>query len=418
MGDATTVKSAPEGAQSDASTFPWVISVDDHILEPPDLWTSRLPGRLRDRGPRVVRQRSTVSMGEGELRIDPTDSDDGVWADWWVYDDSMRTPLMKIMAAVGFDKPDATPTTYDDVAPGCWVQSARLADMHADHVEASLGFPNVVARFSGQTFQEGTDKALGLASVQAYNDWILDDWTSGAGRGHLLPMTLIPLWDVQAAVTELERCVMKGTLAVAFTENPHYLGLPSLYSGYWDPFFEACAHHEVMCAMHIGSSSHSVRSSPDAPHITSTLAQYTASSLMDFIFSGILDRVPRLKIFYAESQAGWMPFLLEQADILWEQREGMSVGSEIPRPPSSYLQDRVYTSVFNDAFALKSRDAVGFSQMCYEVDYPHGVSTFPNTLAIATKLCADAGMSEQQTYQLMRGNAIRGFNLERVGITH
>jgi predicted TIM-barrel fold metal-dependent hydrolase len=349
----------------------------------------------------------------------PSRSDEGVWADWWYYEGKPLTPLTKQLAAVGFDKPDMDPTTYDEVAAGCWIQRDRLVDMTRDHVEASLCFPNLVPRFAGQTFLEGEDCDLGLACVVAYNDWILDEWTAGEGRARLLPMTLVPLWDIDAAIAEVERCGEKGTLAVSFPENPYQLGLPSLHTGSWEPFFSACAANGVMVAMHIGSSSKVPESSPDAPHITRTVMNFsvTGASLLDFIFSGILDRLPDLRLFYAESQAGWMPYVLEQADILWAQREGMSIGRDLPRPPSSYLAGRVYTSIFHDPIALKDRNAIGVTQMCLETDYPHAVTTFPNTRQFITQQFAEAGLSRAEIYDLARGNAIRGFHLARVGIT-
>ena len=118
----------------------------------------------------------------------------GRWGDIWVYGDA-QSPVQIGAVAVGFERPDFTPITMDEVHP--WRQVDRLADMDGDHIEASLCFPNIVARFCGQTFLEGPDKEMGLECVRAYNDWMLDDWTAGAGKGRLIPLTLIPLWDVQ-----------------------------------------------------------------------------------------------------------------------------------------------------------------------------------------------------------------------------
>ena len=142
----------------------------------------------------------------------------------------------------------------------------------------------------------------------------------------------------------------------------------------------------------------------------------TVGSLLDFIFAGILDRFPSLKLFYAESQAGWMPFVLEQADWLYERREGMSFGSSLPRKPSEYVADRVFTSVYNDGVALRNRREIGLDQICFETDFPHSVATYPDSLEIALKLCAQADMTPDEIDKLLRRNAIRAFSLERVGI--
>src|SRR5262249_54551911 len=117
----------------------------------------------------------------------------------------------------------------------------------------------------------------------------------------LIPLTLIPLWDVDLAVQEVNRCAAKGAIAVCFSENPFQLGLPSLHTGYWDPFFRAASEAGLTVCMHIGSSSNVPTTSPDAPHIVSSLMHFsvTTGSLMDFIFAGILDRFPALRLFYA-----------------------------------------------------------------------------------------------------------------------
>ena len=131
--------------------------------------------------------------------------DGGEPCDWWLYDDLVY-PFPKLSAAVGFSELDVTPTTFDEIRPGCWNQSERLADMDANHIEASICFPNTLPRFCGQTFLERDDKELALLCVQAYNDWMIDDWCGGDGKGRLIPLTMVPLWDVELAAAEVRRC--------------------------------------------------------------------------------------------------------------------------------------------------------------------------------------------------------------------
>jgi predicted TIM-barrel fold metal-dependent hydrolase len=292
--------------------------------------------------------------------------------------------------------------------------------MDRDHVEASLCFPNVVPRFCGQTFTEGKDRDLALVCVKAYNDWMLDEWCAGDGYGRLIPLTILPLWDVELAAAEVRRCAAKGTVAVSFSENPYALGLPSIHSGYWDPVFQECADSGVVLSMHIGSSSTIPITSPDAPNIVSSCLHFslTAGSMMDFIFSGTLDRVPSLRLFFAESQAGWLPYVLEQADYLWKSREGNStMGSTNPSPPSSYVAGRIFASVFNDVTALRDREAIGMNQLCFETDYPHSITSFPNSAEVALKQARSASLSDVETERFLRGNAIDAFGLSRIGIT-
>ena len=409
-----------EGRDTD---IPMIISVDDHVVEPPDLWTSRLPARYRDVGPRVERDKARFSFTGGVFSYEKG-VEDGEWCDWWIYDDLVY-PFPKLSAAVGFDDLDVTPTTYDEIRPGCWKQADRLADMTANHVEASICFPNTLPRFCGQTFyeqgvkREGGDPELARLCIEAYNDWMVEEWCAGEGRGRLIPLAMIPLWDPELAAAEVRRMADRGCFAVTFSENPHPLGLPSIHSGHWDPFFAACQETETVVCMHIGSSSRMPATSPDAPFIvSSTLTfQNAMGSMLDFIFSGTLERFPRLKIAYSEGQVGWMPYVLERADKLWAERSDNSFGTSLPNPPSSYVPGRIYGCIFDDETGLRNRDVIGMDQICFETDYPHADSTFPHSKKVAADICAQAGLDETETYKLLRGNAIEAFGLHRFGIT-
>ena len=208
---------------------PRIISVDDHVVEPPDLWSSRLPAKYQDRGPRIKRQRITLggaTTGGGTMSW--VEDKDGAWSDVWYYDD-LVSPLMMLSAAVGFDEVGFNLTTFDEIRKGAWDKHERLADMAANHVDAAICFPNTLPRFCGQTFYEREDKELALLCVKAYNDWMIDEWSAGEGKGKLIPLTMIPLWDPNLAADEVRRCAAKGSFAVTFPENPHPLGLPSIH---------------------------------------------------------------------------------------------------------------------------------------------------------------------------------------------
>ena len=393
--------------------IPRIISVDDHVVEPPDLWTARLPAKYLDRAPRVVRQKGRLAMGSGWVE-DP----EGAWADVWHYDD-LVSPLMKLSAAVGFEVKDFGTVTFDDIRPGCWLQPERLADMDLNHVDASVCFPNTLPRFCGQAFWERQDHELGLLCVQAYNDWMIDEWCAGAGQGRLIPLTMVPLWDAELAAAEVRRCAAKGSFAVTFSENPHPLGLPSIHSGHWAPFFAACDETDTTVCLHIGSSSRMPGTSPDAPFIiSSTLTfQNAMGSLLDFIFSGTLATYPKLKLAYSEGQVGWMPYVFERADKLWAERSDNAFGTSLPKPPSAYIPGRVFGCIFDDETGLEMRHRIGMDQICFETDYPHADSTFPDSEKVAGEICAKAGLDAGETYKLLRGNAITAFGLERFGIT-
>ena len=399
--------------------IPRIISVDDHVVEPPDLWTSRLPAKYHDRCPRVERDSAVFNFEGGEFTYQKG-VPGGAECDWWLYDDLVY-PFPKLSAASGFETLDVEPVTFDQIRPGGWKQADRLADMTANHVDASLCFPNVLPRFCGQTFLEREDKELALLCVQAYNNWMIDEWCAGDARGRLIPLTLIPLWDPAAAALEVHRCADKGSFAVAFSENPYHLGLPSIHDKdrFWDPFLTACQETDTVVCMHIGSSSKMPTTSPDAPFsVSSTITFANAmGSMCDYILSGVFVRFPRLRVSYAEGQVGWMPYIIERMDKIWAERGDASFGIDLPEPPSTYIPGHVWGCIFDDEIGLKNRDVIGMDQICFEVDFPHADSTFPHTLEVATRICDAAGLSDEEVYKLMRGNAIECFGLERFGIT-
>lgn len=404
--------------EASTSELPKIISVDDHVVEPPDLWSSRLPAALVERGPRVVRDRARFHFEGGTLRVERGEGD---WCDFWHYDD-LRMPFAKLAVGALFREGlDNSPITFDAIPPAAYRQRERLDAMDLNHVEASLCFPNILPRFCGQTFLEREDHDLALLCVRAYNDWMVEEWCGGEGRGRLIPLTIVPLWDPLLAAEEVRRCAALGSFAVTFSENPYQLGLPSLHAGdHWDPFFAACEETETVVNMHIGSSSKMPSTAPDAPFaVSSTLTfQNAMGALVDFLIGGILERFPRLVVALSEGQVGWLPYVLERADKLWEERvNDRSFGIDLPRRPSSYIPGRVYGCIFDDEVGLAMRDRIGMDQITFETDFPHSDSTFPESKRVAESICDAAGLDQTERYKLMRGNAITAYGLHRFGVT-
>ncbi|MGH3102270.1 MAG: amidohydrolase family protein, partial [Thermoleophilia bacterium] len=333
--------------------------------------------------------------------------------DAWIYEDK-RVPTSGLSVTAGKRKEEFSPlpVPYSEMRPAAYDPIARVADMDRAGILGSLCFPSF-PRFCGQIFWEAKDKDLALLCVQAYNDWMIDEWCAGDGKGRLIPLGMIPLWDAELAAAEVRRSASRGCHAVAFSENPHPLGLPSIHSGHWDPFFAACQDTDTVVCMHIGSSSRMPATSPDAPFIvSSTLTfQNAMGSMLDYIFSGTLERFPTLKIAYSEGQVGWMPYVLERADKLWAERSDNSFGTSLPNPPTSYVAGRIFGCIFDDLHGLKSRHEIGMNQILFECDFPHPNGSFPNSLAVAHRLISDAGLDAHESYRLLRGNAIDVYGL-------
>jgi predicted TIM-barrel fold metal-dependent hydrolase len=386
-----------------APNLDWLISVDDHVLEPPTLWQDRVPAKYRDVAPRM----ETSADGE-----------------FWCYEDK-RLPTTGLAAVAGKAKDEFTPEpiTYAEMRPGCYDAKARLEDMNEAGVIASLCFPSFT-RFCGQIFYEAKDKELGLICLQAYNDWMLDDWCASA-PGRLIPLTLIPLWDPALAVREMGRCAAKGSHAFAFSENPEPLGLPTIHDpgGYWVPVMEAANELGMVVCMHVGSSSTMPKICKDAPFMANLAwgANRTSGAMLSWLFSGYFQRFENLKIALSEGEIGWIPYFLERAEQVynttryWVTR-GYSFQDHAGAPVMADLanfdirelyRNHVYGCFIDDVSGLKNLDTIGEDNVMIETDYPHEVSTWPHSIKLAHERMA--GLAPEVQHKILRGNAERLF---------
>ena len=226
-------------------------------------------------------------------------------------------------------------------------------------------------------------------------------------------MIIIPLWDGELAAAEIRRNAERGVRAVTFCEIPPNLGLPSIHSGEWDPFFAACDETDTVINMHVGSSSKMPATGPDAPvavALTLTFGNAMAS-LTDWLFSGKLQQFPNLRLAYSEGQIGWLPYVLERPTTSGRST-GRGPACRTPcsnrRAPLYYRQ--VFGCFFRDRHGLASLDEVGVDNITFETDYPHTDSTWPDTFEIATEMFA--GLDDDAVRKIVRGNAIRMLHLD------
>jgi predicted TIM-barrel fold metal-dependent hydrolase len=385
---------------SSAGTLDWLISVDDHVLEPPHVWVDRVPRKDRDRAPH---------MEEDENGLD-----------YWVYE-GKRYPSSGLNVALkSTDEYTPEPIGYRDMRPGCYNSKARLEDMDRAGILASLCFPSVT-RFCGQLFLEAQDHAFGFVCIQAYNDWMLEEWC-GAAPGRYIPLILIPLWDPLLAAQELERCAAKGATAFAFSENPAPLGLPTIHDEqrYWDPLMQAANDLQMVVCMHVGSSSQVPRIAPDTPVIANLAwgAMRTSGTMLSWIFSGMFERFPNLKIALSEGEIGWIPYYLERAEqVLHKQRHWVKRGVRFMDHESrtdadldvldvrTSFRDHIFGCFIDDAHGIASLDEIGEDNVMCETDYPHSDSTWPNCIQVVKNQIGHLPAETQ--YKVLRGNAER-----------
>ena len=341
-----------------------VISVDDHALEPPNLFVDRLPRRFLDHAPRFV---------------EPEDN----WPHWLI--DGERVNMSGGNATSGLMPKDwfRFALRYSELRDAVWKPDVRIRDMDLNGVWASLNFPSMVFNFTATRLWKMSDPELGLACIRAYNDWILEEWCAAA------PDRFIPCqvpWhpDPVKAAAEIRQNASRGFRAVTFSENPELLGLPSIHTGHWDPFFAACEETGTVINLHVGSSGHVHMPSSDSPvPLSVVLFPLNAiEAIVDWIYSRIPIRFPKLKIVLSEGGASWVPMIVERLNRAQRSLEAQTYWTTNDPHPVDVLRNSFWFASIEDPSAFRILDVVGEDRMMVETDYPHPDSTWPDSQAL------------------------------------
>lgn len=368
-----------------------LISLDDHIIEPADMFEKHLPAQYKASGPKLHHDESG--------------------ADYWIFED-MRVGGVGLNAVVGRPKQEygCEPLSHADLRPGCYQVDARIDDMNANGILASLNFPTAV-KFDGQVFNNFKDKTKALVYLRAYNDWYIDQWC-GAHPGRSIPLALIPYWDVAASIEEIKRVSKKGCHAVNFNDNPTAVGLPSIHNGIWDPLWKACAEYEMVLCMHHGTGNRALHASEETPiNGWITLMPMSISlALVDWLHHRALLQYPQLKIALIESGIGWIPFVVERAGFV-QQQHGQWTNSDFGgKHPFDLYREHFLATFVDDHAGLELIDMLGAHTICFESDYPHSDCQWPNSPEV---LHASLGkLTDEQIDLITHRNAMRAFHFD------
>jgi predicted TIM-barrel fold metal-dependent hydrolase len=357
-----------------------IISTDDHIIEPADMFEGRVPSKYKDTAPRII----VV---------------DGVEA-WKFEDNVLHNMGLNAVAGRPPSEWNDEPQNYSQLRRGCYDIEARIRDMDLNGVLASINFPSRVAGFGGARFAEADDKSLGLACVKAWNDWHHEAWASRY-PDRIIPLQVAWLLDPVIAAEEIRRNAARGFKAVSFPEVPTKLGMPSLRSGYWDPFLAACEETETVICLHTGSSGHLSDIESDAPRdaLVSLFPAYALLTAMSWLWSGACNRFPGLKITLAEGGIGWVPMILDRLNYMDShagQAETFDAWDDKSATPAEVLLRNFWFCAFDDPSALLIRDRIGVEKITVEVDYPHADGTWPDTQPFMTELLKDIPANEAE----------------------
>jgi predicted TIM-barrel fold metal-dependent hydrolase len=340
-----------------------VISVDDHVVEPPHMFEGRLPSHLQSRAPAIV------ETPEGNQV--------------WRFEGQDFTQVG--LNAVAGRRPETVkrePFRFDQMRPGCFDINARVHDMDLNGVWASLNFPSLIAGFCGRVFFTAKEKELGVACIRAWNDWIYEEWYL-AYPDRIIPNGVLYLADRDVAVAEIHRLADLGFKSLSFPERPHRIGLPSLWDhDHWEPILQACVDTGLVLSIHVGSSGGYelppgctiAKNGNGLP--ASLFGSLSLAGCAEWLWSGWPNRFPSLKIAMSEGGIGWVAMFIDRLNNMVD-RSGY--GSGWTDRPAEILKRNFWFCTLDDPSTIDTREVIGVDKIMVEVDYPHGDSTWPET---------------------------------------
>jgi predicted TIM-barrel fold metal-dependent hydrolase len=368
-----------------------MISVDDHISEPPGMYDKHLSGDALASAP----QFKTNAAG----------------TNYWEYQGQIW-PSIGLNAVVGRPREEygMEPTSLEQLRKGVYDVHGRIDDMNVNGIASSLNFGSKVGMDGGR-FYRAPDRDIALVHLRAYNDWHIDEWCAPY-PDRLIPCAILPNWNMDESVREIERIAAKGCTAVSISDNPTIYGLPSIHNPYWEPMWKALVDHDIAICLHIGSGAQAPHASMETPieaWIT-TMPISIATSAADWLNLGALHRYPDLKIALSEGGIGWIPYFLERADFSNEQHKAWTHSIFQELKPSEMFKRHFLNCFIDDRFGLKNLDAINEELVAYECDYPHSDSLWPK----APEHLWDSiqHLSEQQIDKITHLNAMRFFRFD------
>ena len=391
-----------------------LISVDDHLVEPPDMFRGRVPSKFAGRFPEVVTLEAGKTHSRENAGLPPLEvHSEGRQA--WSYEGHLFLQI-GLNAVVGYKdlkQLETEPTAFAEMRPGCYDIHARVRDMDLGGIWASVNFPSQITGFAGTVYSRSEDPELGKAVTSAWNDWFYDEWY-GAYPDRIVPMGITYLADPQAGAAEIRRNAARGFTGVTFPEMPHRIGYPPVHSDYWDPIFRACADTGTVLCLHVGSSG-MVDLPLDGPRFEKNVTLFPALSLLacvEWVWSGVPARYPNLMIAMSEGGLGWVPMLMDRLTFMMEHGgklahlDTWTAGLD----PIDILRRNFYFCMLDDPSGLQHVEQIGEDHIMTEVDYPHSDCTWPDTqLLLRRRFESTPGLTVEQIRKITHGNAARLF---------
>lgn len=375
-----------------------LISVDDHLFEGPDAYQSRVPAKLRDQAPKIVET-------EGGYRA-------------WVIEGQEGGKIGGLANVAGrkYEEFDPGPVKggYEGLPASHYDPTERLKAMDQDGVDVEVLFPGLPS-LGGGGFFGIKDPELRTALYRAYNDHVAEDWR-GVNPERFVAQCCIPLYDINETVAEIKRSYDKGHRCVLFPTPPEAWGFQPLGDKHWDPMWATIQELDIPVSIHIGSGplppisdlplQAGIKGTGQA-FIVKTISSNIAS-MADFMFSGILERFPRLKVVSVESGIGWVPYFLEQCDDVYT-RQRYWTKSDLRMLPSEYAARQLYWNFWNEKAGLRLLDVIGENNVMWESDFPHSICDWPNSRKVVDRITE--GIQPAVRQKILADNAAKLYKL-------
>ena len=365
-----------------------MISADSHVIEVPDLWEKGLPSTFKERAPRAYFDEGRDAWMFGSPEVQPQ-------AVGGLFMAGQRPDNVQNFRKAGFSV----------ARPGGWDPIERLKDMEQDGVSAEVLYPSL-----GLGMYCVEEAKLQEALFHAYNDWLIDFCAKAPER--VFGVALISMYDIDHAISEMERCKKKGMVGTMIWQVPHK-SLP-FHSEHYERYWAAAQDLEMPVHLHIltgfGESMNRQKAKGiNRNRIGINQTREIQDALFDFIFSGVLERYPKFKIVSVENEIGWMPFWLGQCDKSF-RRHRHAESLPINKAPSEYFNQQIFATFFNDHVGGHLFSWWGCDNCMWSNDYPHQNSTWPNSRDVIAR---DMGhLAETDRTKLLNSNVRKLYNLK------
>lgn len=374
-----------------------LISIDDHVVEPANMFDAHVPAKFRDQAPKNQKNEFGHDV-------------------WTFQGQAMGTVGLNAVVTWPKEEWGLDPTGFAEMRPGAYDIHERVRDMNRNGIFQSMCFPSF-AGFSGRYFQQAPDQELALMMLSAYNDWHIDEWCA-AYPGRFIPLAIVPVWDQKAMVAEVRRVAAKGCRAITMPELPHIQGLPSYHDlEYWGPLFEACCELGVVMCLHIGQGFAAINMAPGAPidNMIILATQVSTLAAQDLLWGGAFFKYPDLKVAWSEAGIGWIPFYLDRCDRHYTNQ--IWLGHDFKgKLPSDIFREHSLACYVTDPTALKVRHEIGMDIIAWECDYPHSDSIWPDAPEFLIAEFNGAGLTDGEINKITWENTTRFFDLDPFSI--